>query len=412
MFRPLPEGAGADRPVFLLPVPRVRLRRDVAVRSRFSRAPFRGRGGDAGEAAGIRGGTREGGPGSRGGGRVSASVRARGTQVPRNPLPQALPPRGALRLPAFGGEAGGTAGVPSVGRPGVGHPRGRPESPPPVLEFPRDGPGHRALRRGGCVRPRSPGSRRSLLPRGGLVRGAARQRETGRGRRPRRPVRTSPESSAGRGFGRFPAHGIRDPPSSRGTSSSSPRTNRCPRERRGCGTARSRRAGRFFVAGVGKETATGRETIAAELRTLRARVRDRLFEGACRRRSSRRTGRRSGPPGPLCRRGSRKPWTPGMTRMRRSPGSSTSSSGNGAPTLSRRSRRHRRKRRRAPLVPVPPRRPRTTSSSRPSCWERNRAPRPPPALHGSRRIPRGRLGNPRVNLPPRPPRSMTRWKKR
>jgi hypothetical protein len=36
----------------------------------------------------------------------------------------------------------------------------------------------------------------------------------------------------------------------------------------------------ILLAGAGKETGTGRETIAAEIRTLRARVRDRLFEGA------------------------------------------------------------------------------------------------------------------------------------
>ena len=36
----------------------------------------------------------------------------------------------------------------------------------------------------------------------------------------------------------------------------------------------------ILLAGAGKETGTGRETITAEIRTLRARVRDRLFEGA------------------------------------------------------------------------------------------------------------------------------------
>jgi hypothetical protein len=36
----------------------------------------------------------------------------------------------------------------------------------------------------------------------------------------------------------------------------------------------------ILLAGAGKEAGTGRETITAEIRTLRARVRDRLFEGA------------------------------------------------------------------------------------------------------------------------------------
>ncbi|MDO8737577.1 hypothetical protein [Candidatus Deferrimicrobium sp.] len=36
----------------------------------------------------------------------------------------------------------------------------------------------------------------------------------------------------------------------------------------------------ILLAGAGKETATARETITAEIRTVRARVRDRLFEGA------------------------------------------------------------------------------------------------------------------------------------
>jgi hypothetical protein len=36
----------------------------------------------------------------------------------------------------------------------------------------------------------------------------------------------------------------------------------------------------ILLAGAGKKTDTGRETITAEIRTLRARVRDRLFEGA------------------------------------------------------------------------------------------------------------------------------------
>ena len=77
----------------------------------------------------------------------------------------------------------------------------------------------------------------------------------------------------------------------------------------------------ILLAGAGKETGTGRETITAEIRTLRARVRDRLFEGATPARS-RRAGRGRGKPilRPSC--GSRSPRRRGMTPMRRSRGSS------------------------------------------------------------------------------------------
>ena len=253
MFRPLPEGAGPDRPVLLLPVPRVRLRRDVPVRSRFSRAPFRGRGGGAGEAAGIRGGTREGGVGARGGGRGSAPVRARGTQVPRDPLPQALPPRGTLRRASVGGESCRVRR--SSARRSTA--RGSP-SAPPGISFPGTGISARCSwtsvattrRRLPAREPRvattspssgGPGSRRSSSTRNRTGSPSAAPCPNVSGARRRRKRR------------RFPAHGIRDPRSSRGTSSSNPRRNRCPVKRRRCGTTRSPQAGRFSSRAPARE---------------------------------------------------------------------------------------------------------------------------------------------------------------